>query len=109
MAPDGDIERRWVRPALVACALAWVVGIAGGMKALYDHSGTAGEAAQAPPSWPAQGVIARDTGRPTLVMLAHPRCPCTRASVAELSVLMTRAQGRVSAHVLFVEPPKTAA
>ena len=42
-------------------------------------------------------------------MLAHPRCPCTRASVAELSVLMTRAEGRVDAHVLFVEPRGTQA
>jgi len=37
-------------------------------------------------------------------MLAHPRCPCTRASIAELAVLMTRLGSEARAHVLFVRP-----
>jgi hypothetical protein len=41
---------------------------------------------------------------PTLVMLAHPRCPCTRASIAELAKIMTAAQGRLHAYVLFLKP-----
>ena len=60
-----------------------------------------------PEQWPAQSSIVREPGSPTLVMLAHPRCPCTRASVAELAVLMARI-GRTGppprAHVLFVNP-----
>jgi hypothetical protein len=31
--------------------------------------------------------LARNETAPTLVMLAHPRCPCTRASIAELARL----------------------
>src|SRR3712207_4573180 len=37
-------------------------------------------------------------------MLAHPHCPCTRASINELARLMTQARGRVTAYVLFVKP-----
>jgi hypothetical protein len=37
-------------------------------------------------------------------MLAHPHCPCTRASLGELARLMAQAQGRVTAYVLFVKP-----
>jgi hypothetical protein len=37
-------------------------------------------------------------------MLAHPRCPCTRASIAELRVLMSRVGERARAHVLFIRP-----
>ncbi len=38
-------------------------------------------------------------------MLAHPHCPCTRASVGELARLMTRCEGLLTARVLFFEPP----
>jgi hypothetical protein len=37
-------------------------------------------------------------------MLAHPRCPCTRASIGELSLLMARCQGQVDTRVLFLKP-----
>jgi len=37
-------------------------------------------------------------------MLAHPHCPCTRASVGELARIMAHGQGKVNACVLFVKP-----
>jgi hypothetical protein len=37
-------------------------------------------------------------------MIVHPQCSCSRASLAELSSLMTRLQGRVAAHVLLSTP-----
>jgi len=58
----------------------------------------------APADWPADSRIARAPDRPTLVMLVHPHCPCSRASLAELDRIMTRVSGRLSAHVLFVLP-----
>lgn len=100
-------RQRAMTATLAALALFWVTGIAVGMKALYDHSGTPGAAAEAPASWPLSSGVALDTKRPTLVMLAHPRCPCTRASIAELAVLMTRARGQLSAHVVFAQPTGT--
>jgi len=39
-----------------------------------------------------------------LLVFAHPRCPCTRATLAELGKLMTHQQGQVSVTVLFVTP-----
>jgi hypothetical protein len=106
MVVERPTYRRMPRSLLPSFAILWVLGVGVGMKALYDHSGTAGQRAVAPRGWP-EGSIARDRSRPTLVMLAHPRCPCTRASMAELAVLMTRAKGRLAAHVLFVEPSGT--
>jgi hypothetical protein len=41
---------------------------------------------------------------PTLVMFAHPKCPCTRASIGELAELATRCVGRVDICVLFFAP-----
>jgi hypothetical protein len=37
-------------------------------------------------------------------MLAHPHCPCTRASVSELAQIMAESQGKLSAYVLFMKP-----
>ena len=56
---------------------------------------------------PDRGLRQRITpaARATLGMSAHPHCPCTRASLGELARLMTQAQGRVTAYVLFVKPP----
>lgn len=37
-------------------------------------------------------------------MVVHPQCPCTQASISELSLVMTRCHNKVKAHVLFVSP-----
>jgi hypothetical protein len=37
-------------------------------------------------------------------MLVHPQCPCSRASIEELAVLMARSRGLVNAHVLMLKP-----
>jgi hypothetical protein len=72
---------------------------------LKEYEISPGVAAAAPERWPADTRLRRDDARPTLVMLAHPHCPCTRASIGELARLMTQARGRVTAYVLFVKPP----
>jgi hypothetical protein len=41
-------------------------------------------------------------------MLAHPNCPCTRASVAELDILMARLQGKLNGFVVFSKPEASA-
>jgi hypothetical protein len=92
------------RLILFAAGALWLLMIGTGTGFLWNYEGIPGAAAAAPNRWPADSRIPRDTDRATLIMLAHPHCPCTRASVAELSRLMTQAQGRVEAYVLFVKP-----
>src|SRR5262249_42161074 len=57
-----------------------------------------------PDQWAADSGIQRAAVIPTLVMFAHPRCPCTRASIGELNSLMAHCQGKLSAHVVFYRP-----
>jgi hypothetical protein len=64
----------------------------------------AAEAGTAPGQWPADSSVARDLSRPTLVMLLHPQCPCSSASVHELAELMARAGDRLTARVVFIDP-----
>jgi hypothetical protein len=38
-------------------------------------------------------------------MAIHPHCPCSRASIGELAILMAHSGGRLAAFVDFVQPP----
>lgn len=57
-----------------------------------------------PSNWPAESSVRLSTSGKTLIMLAHPHCPCTRASVGELAKVMAQIQGKVRAYVLFLKP-----
>jgi hypothetical protein len=93
------------RLILTAAGALWLLMIGAGVGLLWNYAGTPGTAAATPDRWPAASRIEPAADRATLVMLAHPHCPCTRASIGELARLMTQAQGRVTAYVLFVKPP----
>ncbi|NTX09998.1 RedB protein [Myxococcus sp. CA051A] len=87
--------------------LLWLVAMVVGFALLARHALTPGTAHESPARWPSSVSPPRAEGRPTLVMLAHPRCPCTRASLGELSVLMEHARGQLDARVLFLQPEGT--
>lgn len=82
----------------------WLLLVVGGLATLSSYKSSAGEAASAPVQWPASSAVTRAPQRATLLMFAHPFCPCTRASVAELAKLMARSTDTLDAHVLFVRP-----
>ena len=91
------------RPVFLGAFLAlWCVALTVGAHALWRYSATPGEAGPAPERWPADAPFQPRPGRATLVMLAHPHCPCTRASLVELTQLAAR--GGADAWVLFVRP-----
>jgi hypothetical protein len=92
------------RVVLTAAGALWLSIIGAGVGLLWNYESTPGVAAATPERWPADSRIEPAADRATLVMLAHPHCPCTRASINELARLMTQAQGRVTAYVLFVRP-----
>ena len=78
--------------------------IAVGLTLLWRYENASGPDAAPPSQWPLASGIHLATDRATLIMLAHPHCPCTRASIGELARLMAQAQGRVTAYALFVKP-----
>ena len=88
---------------ITACA-AWILMIAVGLTLLWRYEHASGPAAAPPSQWPLASGIHLASDRATLIMLAHPHCPCTRASIGELARLMAQAQGRVTAYALFVKP-----
>ncbi len=79
-----------------------MIGIGIGM--LWAYENTPGPTAPPPSRWPSDSRLHMASDRATLIMVAHPHCPCTRASIGELARLMTQAQGRLTAYALFVKP-----
>jgi hypothetical protein len=84
-------------------AIGWIAAVAFGLGSLFQYENTPGPVGVLSQEWP-NTQIERANDRPTLVMVAHPRCPCTVASVAELARIMARLQGKVAACVLLVKP-----
>ena len=88
----------------VLLGLAWAGTAVLGGHALLKYENSPGEVGLVTSAWPADSKVKLATDRPTLVMAAHPQCPCTRASVGELAQVMAHVQGKVQAYVLFYSP-----
>ena len=94
--------------ALWLCGFAaWMTAAGAALGAIANYSSKPGSAAMAPTSWPTASQLVRTSGRGTLVMVAHTKCACTRASIHELERVMARAGSRVDAFVVFVGPRDT--
>jgi hypothetical protein len=82
----------------------WFAIIAAGVSLLDWHENKPGIAAAAPTAWPRDSQIQLSDRGNTLVMFAHPRCPCTRASLGELEKIVARCPVGVTPWVVFYKP-----
>jgi hypothetical protein len=94
-------------PVTLIVAAVWLLVIVTSMAFILRYSNTPGRTGVTPIHWPMGGHIALAVNRPTLIMFAHPHCPCTRATIGELEKLMANCQGRLSAQVWFIKPAGT--
>ena len=96
---------RLKKPAVTVAAIAlWVSLVGVGISVLWRYSSTPGRAATPLSAWPGDAPVQRVKGRSTLVMFAHPHCPCSRVSVGELAILMAHAREKLDAYVFFYFP-----
>jgi hypothetical protein len=89
---------------LVIACVAWLMMVGAGLAALWQYASMPGSSEAVAEEWPAESRVSHDPRLPTLVMFAHPKCPCSRASVGELARLMVHVQGRVAAELVFYRP-----
>ena len=82
----------------------WGMGLACGLSYAIAYQYTPAQSNLAPDRWPLGTSCTLAADRPTLVMFVHPRCPCSRASLNELAILMTRCHDRLATQVLFFKP-----
>lgn len=82
----------------------WLLLVAAGFGVIIRHQTTVGTTGAVPKEWPVSTDIPRATNCPSLIMFAHPRCPCTRASLEELNRILAHLRNRVAVHVVFFQP-----
>lgn len=93
-----------MRRLLIALGIAvWIGAAAFGYLKLVRYENAPGTPPSPLAQWPSASAIRR-TSRPTLVMVVHPLCSCSRASLEELALILARAPGFADVHVLFFRP-----
>ncbi len=92
---------------LVTIVLVWGLGIAAGCFAVWNHADTPGSQQAGAEYWPAATGLHHQANRATLVLFAHPHCPCTRATIRELDRLVAQTAGELDVQVVFVQPSET--
>lgn len=94
----------WLMRNLVL--VVWLAALVGGSAAVLLYKGRAGEAAHAPARWPTDSTMsmARGPDAATVVLFAHPKCACTRASLEELATLLQRTTSHPRVYVSFAVP-----
>ncbi|TWU49775.1 thioredoxin domain-containing protein [Rubripirellula reticaptiva] len=81
----------------------WCLATGAGFVAIERYAHTPAQLNHQIDRWPASSHLQTAHGKPTLVMFAHPHCPCTRASMNELSRILSQCEGQVTASVVFLE------
>lgn len=90
-------------PTVVSATL-WAAAVAAGFGVLLDFDTRPGDAGDPPATWPEDTSIARPPGTFELLMILHPHCPCSRASLTELERIAARGRGRLYVSVLLYAP-----
>lgn len=85
--------------------LVWLIMLIGGVLYFNKYETTPGLTRSSSDRWPAGEAVAFSPGKVNLVVFAHPRCPCTRASLEELKSLLKDCPTSVSTRILFWVPP----
>ena len=82
----------------------WISLLSYGMYAVNKYGSQPGMSADAPTLWPDIVSIDFDSKGYTLLMMVHPQCPCSRASLHELQAIMKKSHEKARALVLFYHP-----
>jgi hypothetical protein len=98
-----DFPRNKVRYTATAI---WALLIALGMSAMDRYENTPGQFSPTPKTWPSACKLTLSPDRLTLIVFVHPQCPCTRATIAELSQLLARHQNRIQATLVAIIPAR---
>ncbi len=93
------------RPTQLVVVALWLAGIATGGAGLLGHQTRPGSPGTPPADWPPEAAGRPAPGHFTLLVFAHPLCPCTRATFGELAWVLARAPAPVDAAVVAVRPP----
>ncbi len=97
-------RRILVTGVLAFAALIWTATVGAMYQTIRRFETTPGREARALSSWPTKSRLALARDRWTLVMLIHPRCGCSRASLQELERIIELSGTSLQTYVLVYRP-----
>jgi hypothetical protein len=97
-------RRIFVTGSLVLAGLIWAATVGAMYHAVRRFETTPGRGTVGRTMWPVRSRIALDHDRWTLVMLIHPHCSCTRASLQELERIIEMSDPSLKTYVLVYRP-----
>jgi hypothetical protein len=102
--------KRYVRQPvpLLVFTLLWTLFILGGLTVMLREEFTPVAASDWLAGFPAATSLPLAPDRPTLVVFAHPHCPCTRATLHGISQVLASVKDRLSVVIVFTVPPGVA-
>src|SRR4051794_21820388 len=80
----------------------WLLVVLAAVYQLNTYSFRPGKPGQAPVRWPAVSSATLNPSGFNLLLFGHPSCPCTRASMAELSRLKSKLGDRLAVRIFYV-------
>lgn len=86
----------------------WILSVTAGSAWLWSYELTAGRKGDAPLRWESSPQLVLDGNRHNLVISLHPHCPCSRATVEELSRILAHTGARLKVHALLFAPEDAA-
>lgn len=91
--------------------VAWVVALLASITMVYRAAAATPQVAPAtredPSSWPAKSRWQPTPGRTTVVIIAHPECPCTRATITNLLPVLRSSTRPVDTVLILAGPAVT--
>jgi hypothetical protein len=93
---------------LLTLVVLWATLAATGLGLLWAYKATPGEIGVVPLVWPQTADLTPAKNSKTLLLFAHPRCPCTRASLSELAQVMALGQDQLHSQIVFLQPDANA-
>jgi hypothetical protein len=83
----------------------WLLAAAAGFAFLLEYDSTPeAQAGAASEVWPGTSALARASGRQTLLVFLHPRCPCSGATLDELAEIAAELPRDAEVRAVFVVP-----
>jgi hypothetical protein len=97
-------RRTLITGALILAACIWAATVGAMYRSVRRFETTPGRAAAALATWPAKSRITPARGRWSLVMLVHPHCGCSRASIQELERIIEMSDPSLQTYMLVYRP-----
>jgi hypothetical protein len=96
--------RRNKKRLVGSVVLLWLAGVGLVARQFMSFERRPGKETAVSSSWPNESTLRPIAGQSTLVMIVHPKCPCSGASLDELADLVLKSPNSLRGYILFEKP-----